>query len=310
MKIIQQAAELQPGTCKVCAAIGVFDGVHLGHQQVIRQTVADAEQQEALAVVITFDRHPNAVVAPARTPPLIHSLPQKLRAIAALGADATLVIPFDQAFSELTGEEFIFGLARDFGKIHSLSVGSDFTFGHQRGGNVTLLKALGAKMHFSVHGLGAVALDSEPVSSTRIREAVRAGRLDRAGELLGREYALAGTVVRGDQLGRQLGFPTANVDVTGRLTPPPGVYAIHAYHGDRRHRAVLNIGHRPTVKAPGPELRVEAHLLDFSGDLYGQELEITFVEKLRDEQKFASLETLKEQIGQDITAARRRFQAA
>ena len=283
MKIIQQAAELQPGARKVCAAIGVFDGVHLGHQQVIRQTVADAEQQEALAVVITFDRHPNSVVAPARTPLLIYSLPQKLRAIAALGADATLVIPFDQAFSERTAEEFISGLGHDFGKIHSLCVGSDFTFGHKRGGNVALLKTLGAKFRFTVHGLGAVALDNEPVSSTRIREAVRAGRLDRAGELLGREYALAGLIERGDQLGRQLGFPTANLDVTGRLTPPVGVYAVHAYCGGQRHRAVLNIGHRPTVKTPAPVLRVEAHLLDFSGDLYGQELEITFVEKLRDE---------------------------
>ena len=310
MKVIQQAAELKPGARKVCAAIGVFDGVHLGHQQVIRQTVADAERHEALSVVITFDRHPNTVVAPDRAPPLIYSLPQKMRAIAALGVDTALVIPFDQPFSERTGEEFIFGLARDFGKIHSLCVGSDFTFGHRRGGNVALLKTLGAKLSFTVHGLGAVSLDGESVSSTRIREAVRAGALDRAGEMLGREYALAGTIARGDQLGRQLGFPTANLEVTGRLTPQGGVYAVHAYIGGQRHRAVLNIGHRPTLQTPAPVLRVEAHLLDFSGDLYDQEMQITFVEKLREEQKFPSLEALREQIARDIAAARRRFEAA
>lgn len=307
MNIIHAARELTPG--KVCLAIGVFDGVHLGHQQVIRQTVADAEQHEACAVAVTFDRHPNTVVAPDHVPPLIYSLPQKLRAIAALGADSTLLIHFDKAFSRQSGEQFIRGLATDFGRIDSICVGSNFNFGYQRSGNVALLKTLGREMNFGVHGLASVSLDGQVVSSTRIREAIRDGQLDVASQMLGRGYALAGEVIRGDRLGQQLGFPTANLDVAGRVLPPQGVYAVHTYVQGKAQRAVLNIGSRPTLDAPTPQLRVEAHLLDFQGDLYDQELEITFVERLRDEQKFPSIAALREQIGRDIAAARALFGA-
>lgn len=307
MKIIHSAAELRPGARKVCAAIGVFDGVHLGHQQVIRQTLSDARQHEAVAVVITFDCHPNTVVAPARTPPLLYSLSQKLRAIASLGAEAAWLIHFDREFSEQTGEAFIRGLVRDFGQVHSLCVGAAFTFGRQRSGNVALLRTLGRELKFIVHGLADVSLDGQTVSSTRIREAVRAGELDAAGQMLGRAYSLAGRVTRGDQLGRKLGFPTANLDVTGLVLPPNGVYAIHAAAGGREHRGVLNIGLRPTLARPEPQLQVEAHLLDFTGDLYGEELEVTFAEKLREEQKFPDVDALRAQIMRDIECARRLF---
>lgn len=309
MTIIHAANELKLGHQKACVAIGVFDGVHLGHQQVVRQTVSDAEQQEGLAVVITFDRHPNVVVAPQRVPPLIYSLPQKLRAIAALGADTTLLIRFDERFSRQTGEEFIRGLVRDFPHIHSICVGSTFTFGHKRSGNVALLKKLGDELHFIVHGLAAVSLDDQIVSSTRIREAIRIGQLDAASQMLGRAYSLAGTVVHGDQLGTKLNFPTANIDTTGLVLPPTGVYAVHAHVQGKSYRAALNIGHRPTVANPTLQLRVEAHLLDFTGDLYGQEMEITFVNKLREEAKFSSLEALQAQIVRDVAAARTLFDA-
>jgi riboflavin kinase/FMN adenylyltransferase len=307
MTIIHAACDLDPGRKKVCVAIGVFDGMHLGHQQVIRQTVSDAQQQEGLAVVITFDRHPNTVVAPTRVPPLIYSLPQKLRAVEALEADTTLVIRFEEAFSRQTGEEFIRGLARDFRHIHSVCVGSTFTFGYKRSGNVALLKELGDELHFVVHGLAAVSLDGQTVSSTRIREAIRAGQLDAASQMLGRAYSLAGTVVPGDRLGAKLGFPTANINTTGLIVPPTGVYAVHAHVQGKSYRAALNIGHRPTLENPAPQLRVEAHLLDFTGDLYGQEMEITFVDKIRDEEKFPSLAALKEQIARDVAAVGRLF---
>ncbi len=307
MKVIHTASELDAGGRKVCLAIGTFDGVHLGHQQIIRQTVADAEQHEAVALVVTFDRHPRAVVTPDRVPPLIYSLPQKLRAVAALGAEATLLIHFDEGFSRQSGEEFIRGLTRDLGRIHSICVGRTFTFGHQRSGNVELLKRLGRELEFQVHGLAAVALNGQPLSSTRIRDAIRTGRLEAASQMLGRGYALAGVVVRGDQLGQQLGFPTANLDTTGLVLPPNGVYAVHAHAQGKSHRAVLNIGYRPTVASAAPQLRVEVHLLDFKGDLYGQELEATFVDRLRDEQKFVSLEALQRQIARDIAAAQELF---
>jgi riboflavin kinase / FMN adenylyltransferase len=307
MKIIREARELDRGGRKLCVAIGVFDGVHLGHQQIIRQTIADARQHEGTSLVITFDRHPNSVVAPKHVPPLIYSLPQKLRAIEALGAEALLLIHFDKAFSELTGEAFIRGLARDFGRLQSLCVGTDFTFGYKRGGNVALLKEIGGELKFTVHGMAAVSLDGKAVSSTRIREAIRAGSLDAASQMLGRAYSVAGKVVRGDELGRQLGFPTANLDAAGLVLPPTGVYAVHAELGGNSYRAVLNLGYRPTLGNPEPQLQVEAHLLDFEGDLYGKELEIVFVEKLREERKFGSLEELRGQIERDVREARGKF---
>jgi len=304
MKLIHAANELGNGTRRVCVAIGVFDGVHLGHQQIIRQTVADARQQDALAVVVTFDCHPNAVVAPDRVPLQIYSRPQKLRAIESLGADALLEIPFNKLFSEKTGEVFIRELARDLGKLHSICVGADFVFGHRRSGNVPLLKALGAELHFQVHGLAAVALDGQPVSSTRIREMIRAGDLDAASQMLGRPYAICGRVVEGDKLGRQLGFPTANLETTGLVLPPHGVYSAVTKLQDQFYRAALNIGVRPTVASATPQLRVEAHLLNFNGQLYGQELELELGAKLRDERRFGSPTELREQITRDVAAVR------
>jgi riboflavin kinase/FMN adenylyltransferase len=307
MNVLSTAAELRASPRKVCVAIGVFDGVHLGHQQVIRQTLADARQHEGVPVVITFDRHPNAVVAPDRVPPMLYSLPQKLRSIESLGIAHTLLLHFDRAFSQQTGEQFIRALARDFGQLHSVCVGADFNFGHKRSGNVALLKQLGAELTFTVHGLAALALDGETVSSTRIREAVRTGDLAAASQMLGREYAVAGPVIRGDQLGRKLGFPTANLDVTGLVLPPNGVYAVHARVAGREHRGALNLGFRPTLASPTPRLQCEVHLLDFAEEIYGQELELSFAAKLRDEQKFPDVEALKSQITRDLAAARAIF---
>jgi riboflavin kinase / FMN adenylyltransferase len=304
MKIIHAANELKAEGKKVCLAIGFFDGVHLGHQQIIRQTISDARQHDAIAVALTFDKHPNFIVAPDRVPPLIYSLPQKLRAIKSLGADALLLIQFDKKFSEQTGEEFIRSLSRDFGKVHSVCVGADFVFGHKRSGDVMLLKKLGAELNFSVHGLSAVSLDGEIVSSTWIRETIRAGDFDAASQMLGRTYAISGLVVEGDRLGHRLGFPTANLDATNLILPPNGVYSGCTKLKGQFYRVALNIGLRPTVASAKPQLRVEAHLLDFSGDLYGEELEVEIGEKLRDEQKFASATELREQIARDIAQVR------
>jgi riboflavin kinase/FMN adenylyltransferase len=186
-------------------------------------------------------------------------------------------------------------------------VGADFVFGHQRSGNVATLRKLGAELGFTVHGLAAVALDGWTVSSTRIRENVIRGDLDAASQMLGRTYGLAGAVIIGDQLGRTIGFPTANLDTAGQLLPPNGVYAGHAMVAGKEFRAVLNIGVRPTTNQPAPQPRVEVHLLEFSGNLYGQELEVFFTTKLRDERKFASLDELKSHIARDIGEAQRIF---
>ncbi|HEY1717718.1 MAG TPA: bifunctional riboflavin kinase/FAD synthetase [Verrucomicrobiae bacterium] len=305
MKIIHAANELKAEGKKVCLAIGFFDGVHLGHQQIIRQTISDARQHDAISVVLTFDRHPNSIVAPERVPPLIYSLPQKLRAIESLGADALLLVQFDKKFSVQTGEEFIRNLTRDFGKVHSICVGADFVFGHKRSGDVALLKKLGIEIGFQVHGLAAVSLDGEVVSSTRIRETIRAGNFDAASQMLGRTYAISGCVVEGDRLGHKLGFPTANIDATDLILPPNGVYSGCTKLKEQFYRVALNIGLRPTVASAKPQLRVEAHLLDFDGKLYGEELEIEIGEKLRDERKFNSPDELRGQIRKDVLAVRK-----
>lgn len=307
MKVIRAANRLKAGNRPVCAAIGIFDGVHRGHQQLLRQTIADALRREGRSLVITFDRHPNAVVAPERVPPLIQSLDQRLRTLATLGVDALLLIHFDRAFSEQTGEAFIRQLAADLGTLRSISVGADFVFGHRRSGNVALLDTLGAELGFRVHSLGAVSLDDQTVSSTRIREAIRRGDFPAASRMLGRPYSLTGPVVAGDRLGRQLGFPTANLQVDALVLPPNGVYAVWATARRRRFRGVMNLGLRPTLNQPAPRLHAEVHLLDFAGDLYGEDLELMFATRLRDERRFASTDELRAQIARDITAAERHF---
>lgn len=307
MNVIHAAAELPGAPRRVCAAIGVFDGVHLGHQQVIRQTIADARHYEAVSTVITFDRHPNAVVAPHAVPPAIYSLEQKLDAIADLGTDVALVIQFDRAFSERTAESFIDELLSGFGSLRSLCVGREFTFGHRRQGNISLLERMGSQHGFMVHGLAAVALDGQVVSSTRIRERIQAGDLDAAGQMLGRDYEIAGRVVRGNHLGRKLGFPTANLEVAGLATPPPGVWAVHAQLADQQYRGVANLGFRPTIKTGTGPVLLEVHLFDFDQDCYDTRMKVQFVKRIREELKFESVEALQRQIDKDVATAQASF---
>jgi len=307
MKIIDSTADLNPGPRKVCVAIGVFDGIHLGHQQVIRQAVSDALQCGGMSVVITFDRHPNTVVAPDSAPPMIYRLDKRLEVIASLGLEATCLIRFDRAFSQVPAEQFVRQLAADFKQMHSVCVGSDFNFGCRRSGNLELLKTMGRELKFAAHGVASLALNGEIVSSTRIRQAIREGDFYQAGEMLGRSYSLCGRVVEGDRVGRTLGFPTANIDVAGLILPPDGVYAAHALVNGKPRRAVVNLGMRPTLRSPKPLFQAEAHLLDFEGDIYGQRLELVFIDKLRGEQRFPSMDALKEQIRRDIAAAKELF---
>ena len=307
MQLIRQARELQSGGRKVSVGIGMFDGVHLGHQQVLKQTIFDAHSHKGISLAITFDRHPNSVVAPAKAPKLIYSLSQKLAAIESLGVDAILLIEFNEGFSRTPGEQFVRDLASQLGHIYSICVGSTFTFGHKRSGNVDLLKKIGAELGFQVHGLAAVSLGGQVVSSTRIRERITAGSLDAASQMLGRTYSIAGKVLEGDKLGRKLGTPTANIDIRGLITPPNGVYAVQASLNGEIFPAVANLGTRPTVDK-GDELRLEVHLLDTNREIYGQTLEVCFLDFLRPEQRFSSLDELKVQIARDIEAARKSFE--
>jgi riboflavin kinase/FMN adenylyltransferase len=307
MRIVRAANELaQPGR-RACLAIGFFDGVHLGHQQIIRQAKGDAQQHDALSVVVTFKEHPASVVAPGQAPALIQTPEHRLETLTDLGPDATLLLEFDTALREQPGNVFIRRLYQELGGICSVCIGADFHFGYKRSGNVALLRELGAELGFQVHGIAAVALERQTISSTRIRESIRIGRLEAASEMLGRAYGVASRVVRGDQLGRSLGFPTANLAVSGLALPPDGVYVAQALVGSNRHHAVVNIGTRPTITPNASTRRVEAHLLDFQGDLYDTTLEVVFVGRLRGEQRFQSKTELQRQIERDVAEARRRF---
>lgn len=305
MRILAEAipaGALKPGASGVALAIGVFDGVHLGHLEVIRHTLADAGAAGAASVGVTFDRHPNAIVAPDRTPPLLCPLWRRLEALDAAGLDAVLVCRFDADFSRQPAEDFIGRLRVGFGSVSAISVGSGFVFGHRRGGNLELLRQLGARHGFRVNGVAPVQVDGEAVSSTRIRDHVAAGEWDRAAALLGRRHTLAGEVVPGDRLGRQLGFPTANLGVEGLALPPNGVYAGFACWDGHRHPAAVNIGRRPTVDGTPSGLRVEAHLPGYSGDLYGRRMELELHHRLRAEVRFPGREALVAQIGRDVAA--------
>ena len=307
MKILHAPEEFPRIGAQVFCGVGVFDGVHLGHQQILNGLIQQSCQSNGTALVVTFDKHPNAVVAPEKVPLFIYPLHKRIEVIRKLGPDLLWLIPFDEAFSRKSGAAFAEEMASHFAPLESLWVGSAFQFGHKRSGDVALLRDIGARLEFTVHASHAVQSDGQAISSTRIREEIQRGSLETASSMLGRPYTLVGRVVEGDQIGRTLGFPTANMDVRGLVHPPPGVYAVVAHRGTETHPAVLNIGFRPTISSDSKELRCEVHLLDFVGDLYGHCLELQFVEHLRDEQSFSSVDALRQQIAQDIVLAKRLF---
>ncbi len=308
MRTLAHPADLGRPTAGVCLALGMFDGVHLGHQHVVRQAVLDARALDARSVVATFHPHPLHVIAPTRAPRLLQSVSQRVRALSTLGIDASLVIPFTGELSRVSGEDFIRSLAHDFGRLRSVTVGQGFHFGNQRSGNVPLLESLGHELGFVTHAVAPIHIGAERVSSTRIRSNLREGRFNAVAELLGRPYAIAGEVVPGRQLGRQLGFPTANIPVPGLELPPLGVYAarvrIDPALPPATHPAVLNLGLRPTIDPNRSTPLLEVHLLDHSADLYGREIEVEFVRFIRAEKRFDSVDSLRAQIHSDLAAAR------
>ncbi len=303
-RVVHEALPIGTPARPVHVAVGVFDGVHLGHVEVVGAMVAEARARGGAPVVVTFDRHPAAVVAPQHAPPMIYPLWKRLDALAGLGLEGILVYTFDAAFSRQTGEEFIARLRTGFGLLAGITVGSGFVFGRQRSGDLDLLRRLGPELDFTVNGVPPVEHEGAVVSSTRVRECIAAGDLAAASRLLGRPYGVAGEVRAGDQLGRQLGFPTANLEVAGLILPPQGVYPARVRAGGRNHVAAVNIGTRPTVDLTASMVRVEAHLLDFDGDLYGCRLELELGPRLRGEQRFPSRDALVAQVQHDVAAVR------
>lgn len=282
--------------------VGVFDGVHRGHQHLVAAMVETARAAGGTAVAVTFDPHPAAVLG-RKPPPLLTTLAERADLLASLGLDVLLVLAFTPDLARTSAGDFVAALVQHL-HLAELWGGPDFALGYRREGDIPCLRRLGAQWGFSVHVVEPLMWEGALVNSSRVRAALKAGDLPQATGCLGRPYRLAGTVVHGRGVGRDMGIPTANLaPPPGRLIPAGGIYACYA-HGERlsRHPAVVNVGTRPTFDEH--TLVVEAHLLDFDGDLYGQTLALDFIARLRDERAFPSVKALVEQIHKDIAQAR------
>lgn len=286
-------------------AMGVFDGIHRGHQAVIQRVLDGAAKTGGLPGVLTFEPHPVSVVAPQHAPRrLLASIGHKKRVLADLGVRLIVVVHFDELFSKIEPDEFIRELSGSCRQLAQLAVGDDWRFGNDRKGDVKLLRKLGDELSVAIDAVAAIDLGEDRISSTRIREAISKGDFAATRAMLGRDYSVIGKVVAGQQLGRKIGFPTANLSVMNEQLPPTGVYAVRARLGRHWHYGVGNLGQRPTVEQPSGRRLLEVHLFDFEGDLYHRELEVIFGKFLRGERKFEGVEQLRQQIEEDARAAR------
>jgi riboflavin kinase/FMN adenylyltransferase len=305
MRVARDPGAVSPPSSGSAVTIGAYDGVHLGHRHVLGLLQDMARGQGLQSVVVTFDRHPATVVRPESAPLLLTDTEQKLELLAATGIDSTVVLHFDEARANETAEDFVLEVLVGALRSRVVVVGSDFHFGHGRKGNVALLTDMGSRHGFDTIGVSLDDVGGEPVSSTRVRSLVAAGDVRQAARLLGRPHQVRGTVVRGDgRGGSALGLPTANVDVPkGIALPAEGIYAGRYHHPDGTvHHAAIAYGRRPTFYLEGQPL-LEAHLVGFSGDLYGEEARLDFVERLRGEERFDSVEALVTQMHADVERA-------
>jgi riboflavin kinase / FMN adenylyltransferase len=288
-------------------ALGNFDGLHRGHVKIIERVRRRAAERGATSLVMTFDPHPPRVVRPDKAPPLLMTTAQRLEAIAQAGIDGTALVRFTPELSRWDPETFVRTVLVEWLHVAEVWVGANFLFGRDRGGNFSLLRSLGARYGIRAEKIDPVRYKEFVVSSTRIRRLVSEGRVDEAGALLGHPYAIDGTVVPGAQRGRTIGVPTANLDTPNELIPPHGVYATTVRLDAVIHPSITNIGVRPTFGDEG-RVVIETHVLGFDRDLYGRQLRLGFVQRLRDERTFAGSDELQAQIAADIARARSLFE--
>lgn len=306
MQILYSLDDLSAIEQPIHLALGVFDGVHAGHKEVIMSAVRHARGAGELSGILTFDEHPLQLIAPERAPKrLLANVHHKQQLLAELGIDVLITLRFNQELASLNAGDFLHKLATGL-TLRSVSVGEDWRFGRERQGGIDFLRQEGQRMGFQVYIISPV-LDGNGlrISSTAIREAIAVGRLEDARRMLGREYTVIGKVVPGRKLARELGYPTANIDVYNEQLPPRGVYLVKAVCDScGTLYGVANLGGRPTVEDTPDGTYLEVHLFDWSGDLYGQELEITFLHYLRAEKTFPGLEALRKQISVDESQAK------
>jgi len=306
MKIIVDLKDLEGPLRNPVLTIGNFDGVHKGHLALFEKVKERANAIGGQSAVMTFEPHPIRVMKPGNGPPLITPTKQKLDLMGNSGVDVIFCIPFTHQFAAISAQDFVQDILLDKIGIKEIVVGYDYTFGHERQGNVSLLRSMGDELGFRVHVVGPLHVNHTLVSSTSIRKLVQEGDLSEAKKLLGRDYQISGTVIKGaNRGGRLLGFPTANLNLIDELIPNRGVYAVSVIMDAKTHNGVANIGYNPTFG--NNALSVETHLLDFSEDILGKTIKINFLQRLRDEKTFNTINELSDQIAQDIQQARKTF---
>ncbi len=306
MRILHSIDELGEIGDLVVLAAGVFDGVHLGHQAVLRTAQSAAREIGGTAVALTFDPHPAAVLRPSEVPQLLTSTESKLSLFESLGIENTLVVRFDADFAATEASDFILQLTRATPHLAGICIGRGWMFGKNRSGNASLLREMGQGNGFFTTEVEPFKIGDAVVSSTLIRKALLEGDLRSAETMLGRNYSLSGVVLPGAQLGRKLGFPTANLGLNNELLPPNGVYVVRVNVSGQSLNGVANLGTRPTI-GDNPKRVLEVHILDFAGDLYGQKIDVQFLEFLRPEIPFQNVDALKIQISKDVNATREWF---
>src|SRR3954462_13738141 len=286
-------------------ALGNFDGLHRGHMKIIDRVRRRAGERGGTPAAMTFEPHAPRVLRPHKAPQLLMTEAQKIEALTRSGMQGVAIVRFTHELSQWEPETFVRQVLVEWLHVVEVWVGANFLFGHERAGTFSVLRTLGARYGFRAEKIDPVRYKDFVVSSTRVRRLLAEGRVDEAGALLGHHYFIDGVVVRGDARGREIGFPTANLDTPNELLPPPGVYATSAAIEGIEHASVTNIGTRPTFGGTG--IRVETHLLDGSRDLYGAQVRLSFVQRLRDERAFPDVDALRAQIDADCRAARRLF---
>ena len=282
--------------------LGVFDGLHLGHQRIMQTVVERAKAVDAVPTAITFDPHPRAVLHPDSATPLLQTLDQRLANFEVLGIEQAIVIPFDREFASLPAEDFLTAIVRDRLHAREVYLGEGFAFGKGRGGNIELLRKMSAELGFKADEVEEVRLRGHRISSSRIRKLLDEGRVNLARRMLGRPYGVEGVIIRGNRRGHTIGFPTANLKPHNRVIPRFGVYATATLIDDGWRRSITNIGVRPTFETEA-EPSIESYIFDFDRDLYGDVLRVRFLHRIRDERKFNGIDELKAQIEKDTRRA-------
>lgn len=302
MKIVRGTKNIARPIAYPVVAIGNFDGVHIGHQIIFRQAAEMARKQNGTSIVFTFEPHPLKIIAPEKVPPLLNTFRQKMELIEACGIDMVVCADFTRQFADQQPRDFAKDILVDLIGVKEIVVGFDYAFGRGREGTISYLKKMGEEFHFKIHVVEPIKLRGHLVSSSHVRELIEEGKVKTARDFLGRDYSIRGPVVHGHHTGHAIGFPTANLDTTKVQIPGTGVYAVRILHEEKTHQGAVNIGFNPTFNRD--RLSVEVHIFDFHENIYGQEVEVIFVERIRNEMAFKSADELVVQIKKDIETAR------